>query len=800
MRGVEEAVAQAQIPAGERGVAEAALRGTDALAALLSGAQPVRRIGSQAPRTPVGPVWLKRLRVEGFQGIGQPLDLELQGQPGLTVFIGRNGSGKSSLAEALQIAITGTSSRWEGKNKAWRESWRNLHHASEPAVDAEFAVEGSSHRLRVEARWSGSSETPKVKHSHGSKPLSEAELGWREVLDVYRPFLAYSELSSLLGGKSTEAHDALMRGLNLTALDEAIKSLRAEAARRSKVLTASQKAVGDLRGKLQHHDDPRVARCLAALSSKTPQLDTLEDVLSGTDPRAEASLEVLRQAIRLNPLDLARIQRAASALETAAQAYAKTSLTESGRDLEIADLLTRALSLHQNHGADLCPVCGQGALNDAWRSEATVQAKQLRERAGLASAAAQRLHDTRREFERSLPSGLPNVVGLDSHGLDVAGALQGLEAVVNVRNINDDLVRAAAALERAAIADEAFARLRSEAADKLAAQEDVWRELHPIVSSWYQQARQAEEVYRWYQPVKGAQKALEKILDQLREERWAPVAGTVRALWDTLRISSNVQLGELRLTGSGSNRHIEYDLSVDDTPNAAIGVMSQGELTALALSLFLPRVTLPESPFKFLILDDPVQSMDMARVDGLARVLSELAEERQIIVFTHDERLREALLRLQIPVTIQRVSRAPNSVVSVRKSSSPADLYLSDADSLAGDAIPAELARVSVPLLGRLAIEATCVQIIRGRILEAGGTLQEAEDLLQELPRTIDQVAYVQFNENGRNAELYTTMNSAIGPWSVDALRSCAEGAHGKFDGDVRLLVKDVRRLCRALR
>ena len=75
--------------------------------------------------------------------------------------------------------------------------------------------------------------------------------------------------------------------------------------------------------------------------------------------------------------------------------------------------------------------------------------------------------------------------------------------------------------------------------------------------------------------------------------------------------------------------------------------MSQGELNALALSVFLPRATLPESPFRFVVIDDPVQSMDPAKVDGLARVLAEPPRDRQVVVFTHDDRLPEAVRRLQ---------------------------------------------------------------------------------------------------------------------------------------------------------
>ena len=55
--------------------------------------------------------------------------------------------------------------------------------------------------------------------------------------------------------------------------------------------------------------------------------------------------------------------------------------------------------------------------------------------------------------------------------------------------------------------------------------------------------------------------------------------------------------------------------------------MSQGELLALSVSVFLPRAALDESPFRFAVIDDPVQAMDPAKVDGLARVLHRAARD-----------------------------------------------------------------------------------------------------------------------------------------------------------------------------
>jgi len=74
-------------------------------------------------------------------------------------------------------------------------------------------------------------------------------------------------------------------------------------------------------------------------------------------------------------------------------------------------------------------------------------------------------------------------------------------------------------------------------------------------------------------------------------------------------------------------------------PNA-----EQIRIRTTALSLFLPRATLPESPFRFVVIDDPVQSMDPARVDGLARALEETARTGVLRVGGAQRRLSSASL------------------------------------------------------------------------------------------------------------------------------------------------------------
>jgi hypothetical protein len=119
----------------------AVLEGDAALAAYLDGAATPAlpsAPASPAADTAVEPpgVYVSSIAVEGLRGVGQPATLDLHAGPGLTLVIGRNGSGKSSFAEGLELLLTGHNARWSKRPKAWLEGWRNLHDHSTVKVRA----------------------------------------------------------------------------------------------------------------------------------------------------------------------------------------------------------------------------------------------------------------------------------------------------------------------------------------------------------------------------------------------------------------------------------------------------------------------------------------------------------------------------------------------------------------------------------------------------------------------------------------------------------------------------------------
>ncbi len=301
--------------------------------------------------------------------------------------------------------------------------------------------------------------------------------------------------------------------------------------------------------------------------------------------------------------------------------------------------------------------------------------------------------------------------------------------------------------------------------------------------------------------IKAAEKALKKVTASLRAARWTPIETRALGLWKDLRLQSNVELQSVELSGSATRRHVDLSVDVDGAEAQALAVASQGEISCLALSLFFPRATLRANPFRFLVIDDPVQSMDPARVDGLARVFGSIATDRQLIVFTHDDRLPESLRRLGIQHTLKQVIRQPGSVVEVRDIRDPVGQSFSDAWAVAkDDRLPEEIARRVVPGMCRHGLEAACVEAVRRRRLASGHLHSEVEQLLERAPRLVQKASLALFDIPDRGGQVFSEITKRWNPGFADALGDANRGTHGRYQGSLLDLVNDCQSLAERFR
>ncbi len=160
-------------------------------------------------------VFVSSITVEGFRGIGPAATLTVRPGPGLTLVVGRNGSGKSSFAEGLEVLLTGQNYRWLKRTRAWVDGWRNLHHGT-ATLKADLIVEGQG-PLTLTRTWTGDEVESSVASvvAKGKPACALDTLGWSGALGTFRPFLSYNELGSLLEEGPSKLYDALSSVLGL---------------------------------------------------------------------------------------------------------------------------------------------------------------------------------------------------------------------------------------------------------------------------------------------------------------------------------------------------------------------------------------------------------------------------------------------------------------------------------------------------------------------------------------------------------------------------------------------------------
>ncbi|GAA1980019.1 ATP-binding protein [Terrabacter lapilli] len=736
----------------------AALEGDAALADQLAGTSTERPQLSQdeSRESPDGPVpagvFLKSVEVEGFRGVGSTSTVRLSPQPGLTIIAGRNGSGKSSLAEALEVALTGSTYRWKNKSLQWKEHWRNLHHSGDSRIVVQVVEEGRGESA-IGCSWpegvTDVNEPLAWVQRPGSKRVpGTAVLGWSAALETFRPMMSYDELGGMLEAAPSALYDALSRALGVEQISDAIRRLEVQ----HKALKAPGDALAATRKSLYTDasavDDERAVSVATLLKKTQPDVAALRGLATGLLVSEDGPLRQLRTLEGLRAPAEAEVQNAAGALKRAVAGMARAGEAELARDAARLDVRRQALRVHEQFGDMTCPVCAGTHLDHAWaeaarddiqrRSRHLAELQLARDDLERARMAARRLLMPRPAcLDREPVSELSTIVTDARHAWDAwAAAPSGdLELAEHLELYWQDL-------------DAAVAGLRAASAEQLQSRHDVWAPIATRVVAFCDtygdwMARKAT-----VDDLASAVKWLKANDTRLKNERLIPISDAARSAWALLRQESNVDLGALTLEGTATRRRVSIESTVDGQHAGALAVMSQGELHALALALFLPRASLPESPFRFVVLDDPVQAMDPAKVEGLVQLLAELAKSRQVIVLSHDDRLPAAARRARVGARVLEVSRGTHSTVTISTSIDPAQRYLRDAFALTRDeGLPEESLRHTLPGMLRFAIEAAARDALFERRLARGDALADVEEVWSSAHATRQRVSLALYDE-----------------------------------------------------
>ena len=327
--------------------------------------------------------------MQGFRGIGAPATLPFRPGPGLIVVAGRNGSGKSTLAEGLELALTGTNSRWSDKAAVWSQNWRNLH-AGEPAqIRVSIAEEGSG-ETTVGVDWPAGEATDVNDFKawvqrDGKKREDTSVLGWAGALEMYRPLLSYDELGGILEGRPSDFYDQLHKLLGLEQLTEAMDRLDAEVKQLKQPAGELRKVRDLLRPKLENHEDSRAATALAQLKKRNPDLEVIRPLI--TAAAVDNVPSAWSRAERLATPAAEEVALTCDALRSAAENEHEEAKAADALAADRGRLLEMSLEFHDHHGDQKCPVCGHGNLTADWAVAARAALEQDQHAAQTLTAA-----------------------------------------------------------------------------------------------------------------------------------------------------------------------------------------------------------------------------------------------------------------------------------------------------------------------------------------------------------------------------------------------------------------------------
>ncbi|MFZ2239935.1 MAG: AAA family ATPase [Gordonia amarae] len=781
-----------------------ALAGDDELAEQLGDdAVAPKRPSAQETESAPEPLraFLRSITVEGFRGIGPRSTLELNPFCGITVISGRNGSGKSSFAEALEYALTGQSYRWvKKKGQHWEATWRNLHQDQPTAIVIDFAMEPDSGRDSSQAAvgvdWDAGAELSAARRwsqIKGQRRGLVSALGWDQELVTHRPLMSYDELGGLLEDGQSALFDALTRLLGLDEIADADNRLKDAEKRLGVGRQEANKARTELGRLLDGCDDPRAAQVKRLIARKPYDLDAVVATTLGTGTDQAATIARLRRIAALELPDESTAGDVASELRASIDAHAGTADTTIEAMTARATLLREALHLHESTGEITCPVCETGTLDDAWHAAAQVRLQHADLSTAEHQAVTQRLSRARTAAEGFF-AGMETVSAVD--GVELATLAAYNETLTRARTVPQSLAELPSHLELAALElAETGTALRSEAAERADELEDSWAPVARRVAAWTELESTARADDERLEQVSDALKWLRANADKLRQQRLAPIVDQAQHIWGRMRHESNVDLGGISLSGTANRRRAVVEGTVDGVPVGALSVMSQGELHALALALFIPRATAAASPFRFLVLDDPIQAMDPAKIDGFLDVLVELAKDRQVIVFSHDDRLPAAIRARSIDAQLLDVTREQGSVVVVKENESPAHRYIADADALIRDENLDDMVKSrAVPGLFRLAVEAAAHQRYFTNQANTGVAHQASDVVWEATRRTQQRVALAVTGDPTTDLRGWKSRRDYRSP----TLAIAAAGAHSgaAVDGnairDLRNTVRDI--------
>ncbi|MGF1646106.1 MAG: AAA family ATPase [Kineosporiaceae bacterium] len=722
------------------------------------------------------------IRIAGVGGIEtlSPEELDLTPTAGLTIVRGPNGHGKTSLSRAMTCGLRGgRDTAQERTSGLWASDL--LTDGLNSAV-VELSLLRGSQRLsiRTDFATSGSPQVRATLTDAGDVRAVIVGDSWQEALSAASALFSYGALQNRLTDERDlqgYLEELLVLGPVWTQVREAVTAHSGDAAAAKRRVEESRRAAvkgeKDLVVRFEA-DDPTLLRPAPVSwprASDHVEIDTwLRD--TGVDV-VEAP-----RPIRVTDDHENHIRALDTAMRTAS-----ASLSDADKALDtpgMAKVLHHVEQLVSNDdlGVNACPVCG---TQTDWRTHARDLVEGLQGR----RTAVQGVRTAISDLATWVESTLQPLLATDVPGGPEAEVAAFRSTAADGHHANSPAHREAQVL-LASLTNDAYRQwlLRLRAASDATAE---WRAALSIIVNKHaavlrEHGAAAAEADSWDK----AQETLDELQVDLRQKRQDAVTDRMRVALSRMLPDADIELGAIRHQGKvKQQRGVEVTMTIGGR-RAELGMLSDGQRNALLLT---PLVILDTvGPFGFLVVDDPVHALDDVRVDLLAQELARLAQERQVIVLTHDPRLEEHLRSRRPDLTVVELHRDPQTrTVTWTRHSTPWGALLADARDIYANATQdgweyAERLHSIVAGLCRDAVDGALRQAAITCAVQQGRAVDDALTVLGEGRETRRRIEHViaLAGGAGRLPDLERGRDGHLTFWN--------QGHHGQLPVDVDLI------------
>jgi DNA repair exonuclease SbcCD ATPase subunit len=578
---------------------------------------------------------MMKLQLEAFRGVSGPFTIDFDTKQNLTVLYGENGSGKTTISDAFEFVIDGTSGSLEEKSLDGKAKLGQLVNARRESAD--LSVSLSVQTKTRSAKLSGS----KVQHvgelDYQLKVLSRKNIT-RLIEDT--PANRFKRIQDFVSIPALDREEA--------ALNDLILSEKRNLESQSKLIIQARGILADL---FSEHADKAKYR--------DRETEWQNDILSESEETINENFRILQD---LNQ----EIKRLRDDFKPLAESYPAITKAHETADKEIA-ALTKLVADHSDELAKAfdtlqeaqgflkvsesssCPVCDTEIGHDSLVQKVDQKLetlKAVKDQSQKAKSAKESLQTTQ-TAQKTLQDTFFAIVSRlrDIHTAAVDSGQWKLPPLV------PSLVSVANAEE---LTEEWFNQLKveasqlkplSETVEKEHAALQVRRNLQTEIRKAVKRIKQATDDGKRIEFIIQRGESIKEVLHDERirhaNETLEAISGDFAHLYQTIHKGEKIETIKLYLHPT-KKASAQFDGSLFGKEGASpVAYLSESHLDTLGLCLFL-ALEKRENPEKtILYLDDAIASVDEAHMERLYELLLEEASHfHHVIITSHYQPLR----------------------------------------------------------------------------------------------------------------------------------------------------------------